>query len=502
MSLSMPARLQPQAGTEAPPSRKMSGLNVLPEEMHGLEAQYFARITDDPLTGAFARKTAVHPGMGGSMLEPDAVPAQVEKLRGLERRGRAAAYVHLPFCESKCLYCGFFGGKYSPEAGAAYVEALIGEIESERSLASVGAAPVNALYLGGGTPTALRAHELKRLLETLRSVLPLANDCEITVEGRIHHFDEEKMEACLEGGANRFSIGVQSFDTKIRQRLGRIASKEDVRARLERLASYNHAAVIIDLIYGLPGQTLADWEEDIRTFLALPLDGVDLYQLNIFPNSELAKAVASGKVPATATLAEQGGFFERGVTLMREARCRRLSMSHWGRTSRERNIYNPLVKGRADCLQYGAGAGGSLQGWFMFNESNVERYLRRCTSEEKPVAMVAAPPEDLPVMRVILEQMEQCRLNLDDVGAGLALCGRGESGTVSPQALYAPLLENWKEAGLVTQDGPWVELTLAGQFWQVNLAQALIGWQRHYEQGVSKTCIGNMRAISKPPCLR
>ncbi len=478
MPLSMPARLLPPDGakTAAAVAGKKTDLNILPEDMHISRAEYFAKITGDPLTGAFERKTAVHAGMGGERVAEADIPGALDRLRAAPRKGPAAAYVHLPYCESKCLYCGFFGGKYTEEGGAAYVDALVREIESERRCPSVVSSPINALYLGGGTPTALRAAELTRLLRVLRSALPLANDCEITVEGRIHNFGPEKMEACLEGGANRFSLGVQSFSTEIRRRIGRIADRDQVCRGLETLASYNHAAVIIDLIYGLPGQTVENWEEDIRVFLNLPLDGVDLYQLNIFPGSALAKGIAAGSLPGVATLAEQGSFFERGVSLMQDARCRRLSMSHWGRTARERNLYNPMAKGRADCLHYGAGAGGSLHGWFMFNDSNVEAYLRRCNSGEKPVAMVAAPPEDLEVLRVILGQMEHCRLNLDEVGAALARNPARKG--ADAHTLYAPLLDNWKEAGLVTQDGPWVELTLAGQFWQVNLSQALIGWQR------------------------
>ncbi len=448
--------------------------NLPTEEMYGRNVEYFARVGGDPLAEAFARKTSVHAGMGGAALTAEEIPVALERLRGTARQGRAAAYVHLPYCESKCLYCGFFGGKYSKQAGAAYLESLIREIASERDRPSVVSAPINALYLGGGTPTALQAGELSRLLRTLAEVLPLANDCEITVEGRIHHFDKEKMEACLEAGANRFSLGVQSFDTTTRRRLGRICAREEVVARLETLAAYNQAAIVVDLIYGLPGQTLQDWEKEIRTFLDLPLDGVDLYQLNVFHGSGLAAAVSSGALPPAAPLAEQGRYFERGLALMHGARCRRLSMSHWGRTARERNLYNPLAKSRADCLHYGAGAGGSLASWFLFNHSNVERYMAQCNSGEKPVAMVAAPPENLPVMRVILEQMEQCRLNLDDVDAALGRCGPGET---NARTLFAPLLDNWEEAGLITRDGPWVELTPAGQFWQVNLTQALIGKQ-------------------------
>jgi oxygen-independent coproporphyrinogen-3 oxidase len=455
------------------------GMNIVPEEMYARQTTYFAAVTDNPLTSAFRRKGAVHAGMSGKPIASDAIPAQIERLSATRRGGPAAAYVNIPYCESKCLYCGFFGDKHTEESIRAYLEALIREIESEADRASVTSSPINALYLGGGTPTALQPSDLTRLLQTLRACLPLANDCEITVEGRIHNMDATMIEACLKGGANRFSIGVQSFDTDIRRRIGRLSDKEEVCRRLETLAAYNQAAVIIDLIYGLPGQTMERWERDIATFLDLPLDGADLYQLNIFPESALAKGIEEGGLPAAATLAEQGSFFERGVTLMRNARCRRLSMSHWGRAARERNLYNPMPKSRADWLHYGAGAGGSLQGWFILNDSNPERYIQRVMKKEKPIAMMSAPPKNLAAERVILGQLEECRLNLDDVDIACKNPSGGTAGSYADaRALYAPLLVNWEEAGLITRDGPWAELTLAGQFWQVNLAQALIGWLR------------------------
>jgi len=451
------------------------GLNIVPQEMNGGQTAYFAAVTDDPLTNAFQRKGAVHVGMGGKPVAKDTIPAHVERLRTTRRSSRTAAYVSIPYCESKCLYCGFFCDKDTEESSQAYLEALICEIESEADYASVTSSPINALYLGGGTPTALQPRDITRLLQTLRSCLPLANDCEITVEGRIHNMGGAMIEACLKGGANRFSIGVQSFDTDVRRRVGRFSSKEEVCRSLESLAAYNQAAVIIDLIYGLPGQTMQHWERDIATFLDLPLDGVDLYQLNIFPGSPLAKGIEEGRLPAAATLAEQGSFFARGVNLMQNARCRRLSMSHWGRTSRERNLYNPMPKSRADCLHYGARAGGSLQGWFILNDSNPERYIQRALEKEKPAAMMSPPPENLALTRIVLSQLEECRLNLDDIDMALAHDSVAGN-TTDARSLYTPLLVNWEEAGLITRDGSWVDLTLAGQFWQVNLAQALINW--------------------------
>ena len=168
-------------------------------------------------------------------------------------------------------------------------------------------------------------------------MLPLANDCEITVEGRLSNFGPDKMEACFEGGANRFSLGVQSFDTEIRQAMGRVSDRDTLIRQLQLLQSYDQAAVIVDLIYGFPMQTMERWLADIATAQSLKLDGADCYQLNVYRNTPLAKAIESGRLPAGADVPMQSAMFAAGVKAMQKGFYRRLSISHWARTSRERN---------------------------------------------------------------------------------------------------------------------------------------------------------------------
>lgn len=431
--------------------------------------EYLPRPGLDPLAHAFERKIAIHAGLSGKPATGQEAAAVVADIQSNPRKGKSAAYVHLPFCETHCLYCGFFGGRYIEEKTDAYLDALLAQLAAEQNTPAVQSGPIHALYLGGGTPTALSAKQLDRLLQALVTTLPLANDCEITVEGRIHNFTDEKMRACINAGVNRFSLGVQSFDTSLRRQLGRIDTQKTVITRLEALAAFDQAAIVADLIYGLPGQSLKQWEDDIRLFLALPLDGVDLYQLNVFPGGRLHDAIARGSVPPAADIPEQSRFFARGVELMTEAGMRRLSISHWGKNSRERNLYNPLTKSRSDCLAYGAGAGGLLQGHFYVLDSKPDSYMDRVNAGEKPVGMVMAPPEHFGLMRVVLGQMEQGFLDL----ASVEQAGGPEAGSI-----MSPLLEAWKEGALLTRNGDRFTLTLAGQFWQVTLAQLLLSWHK------------------------
>ena len=126
--------------------------------------------------------------------------------------------------------------------------------------------------------------------------MPLAPDCEITVEGRILNFDDERIDACLEAGTNRFSIGIQTFDTRVRQRMGRRASRKEAIQFLRKLGERDRAAVVCDLMFGLPEQTPESWREDLQIVRDLPLDGVDLYALNLLPSTPLGKAVENKRV--------------------------------------------------------------------------------------------------------------------------------------------------------------------------------------------------------------
>lgn len=435
--------------------------------------RFFAKEGVDPLKYAFDRKVAVHAGAGGQPLPAEeALPAW--QALGIKPDGspRRTVYIHVPFCQSRCLFCGFFMHTLRQGDSARYTDAVLKEMEQVSGLPAVTSHPIHAVYLGGGTPTALDAGDLKRLIEAVCRLFPLSDDCEITVEGRVSDFGQDKMRACTAGGANRFSIGVQSFNTKVRQDVGRIADRAGVLKMLTTLTGLDNGAVIIDLIYGLPGQTMAVWEDDLRTLIEeTKLDGADLYQLNVFKGSLLSRAVDQGKLPPPADLPIQAEMFLRGREMMTAARFRRLSMSHWGRTSRERNCYNTFIRYGATCIPLGCGAGGRLHGHYFFQERNLKAYYRRVNAGEKPVAMAILLPAHSPLFRDMVGQMENGKMDLTALGKrhGFDL-----------EVIFSPLLEQWERAGLIRRPGNgWIELTVAGEFWNVNLAQALIDYFQH-----------------------
>lgn len=430
------------------------------------DCRWKAKITSNPIVDAFPEKIDIHPGMDSSIVLPENVPSLLERLSNEPRKRRTVAYINVPYCETRCLYCLFYIKPYrNSDESKAFADTLIKEFQlwADKPIQQI--EPVHAVYFGGGTPTALEAREIERVLKAVRQYLPLANDCEITYEGRLSGFGEDKMEAAVRGGANRFSLGVQTFDTKIRQAVGRRSDKETLIKQLQKLKSYDQGAVVIDLIYGFPFQTLETWKEDLSIGRELNLDGIDCYQLRVFEKSPLFKYISNGKLPAGPDHALRAEMFEEAVRSMRSEGWKRLSISHWASNTRERNFYNYYAKTRSDCLAYGPGAGGNIQGYGYMQTRQPDSWKESVEKGVKPIAMMTEPPKYWELGRAVAEQLE---LNFFNP----SLLAREFSDRFSD--LWNPLLMNWTEAGLLERYGSRFELTVPGQFWQGRITQHLL----------------------------
>ncbi|MEO0230248.1 MAG: heme anaerobic degradation radical SAM methyltransferase ChuW/HutW [candidate division WOR-3 bacterium] len=429
---------------------------------------FFGNETDDPLRFAFDYKRTVHPTIRGRIIPQNNILSLLDNLlRQPGKRCKRAVYIHIPFCQTRCLYCGFFQNFTNPYLEDSYIERLIAEIEMASNYPFVKNHPIHAVYIGGGTPSALSVKNIERLLKTIRQNLPLANDYEMTFEARFYEFDDEKIEACLNGGVNRFSLGVQSFNDQVRKSIGRIESAEKIWEKLQYLRNQENAVVVIDLMYGLPLQNMDIWEEDVKSLIKSGIDGGDLYQLIVFEDSKIKEAVEKGVLPKPASIPEQALMFKKGVEIMEKARYRRLSICHWARNTRERNLYNQLAKSGAVIIPFGAGAGGFIDGYTFFIDRDVNSYIQRIDRGEKPVMFMSALPNDYELYLEIIGQMDLGMLNMAQISSTYGF---------DFMDLISPLLESWQSKGLIKISDGFLELTIAGQFWQVNLTQAILDW--------------------------
>ena len=197
-------------------------------------------------------------------------------------------YVHLPWCLKKCPYCDFNSHAVAPGSAtlpeARYLDALRADLES--ALPLVWGRKVSSVFIGGGTPSLFSPQGVARLISDLRALLPLEPGIEITLEANPGTFEKDRFKAFAQAGVTRLSIGVQSFDDAALQRIGRVHTADQARAAVQE-ASACFETFNIDLMYALPGQTVAQWAQDLDTALAFEPPHLSVYHLTLEPNTYL-----------------------------------------------------------------------------------------------------------------------------------------------------------------------------------------------------------------------
>ncbi len=194
-----------------------------------------------------------------------------------------ALYIHIPWCLRKCPYCDFNSHEVQGEAPeAAYVDALLTDLEF--ALPSIWGRKVLSIFLGGGTPSLFSAAAIDRLLGGVRARVPLLPAAEITLEANPGTFERQKFADFFAAGVNRLSLGVQSFDPAQLKALGRVHDADEAR-RAAEAALMIFGNVNIDLMYGLPRQTVADAHADLAAALAFAPPHLSFYHLTLEPNT-------------------------------------------------------------------------------------------------------------------------------------------------------------------------------------------------------------------------
>lgn len=205
-----------------------------------------------------------------------------------------ALYVHVPFCARICPYCSF---NVTARRDSASIDRFLDAIQLELAgLGPQGLLPLETLYLGGGTPTVLDAARLERLIEVLRSRVDSAGIREWTVETNPDSLDPTKARLLKQAGVTRVSIGAQSMQERFLSRLGRTHRSADVTRAVDVLRTAGIAQINVDLIYGLPEQTLADWVRDIESVLSLDPDHLSLYELTFDPGTPFTRQKLRGRI--------------------------------------------------------------------------------------------------------------------------------------------------------------------------------------------------------------
>ena len=214
------------------------------------------------------------------------------------RHNSLGVYVSVPFCRSKCTYCNFASGVYPAGDHERYVARLIQDLTSARAQASQMSAnlprTVDTVYLGGGTPSLLAPELILRWFAALREEFAVEAGAEITVECAPGQLADGTLEAMVEAGVNRVSLGVQSFIDREAHETGRLHSRAVVLADLRRLRAAGIENLNVDLIAGLPGQTFPSWDESLSVLIDCGIPHASVYMLEVDEDSRLGREMLNG----------------------------------------------------------------------------------------------------------------------------------------------------------------------------------------------------------------
>lgn len=285
-------------------------------------------------------------------------------------------YIHLPWCERKCPYCDFNSHEARTIPETEYVQALLRDLQGDLGLAR--GRTVQTLFIGGGTPSLFSAEAITRLMDGIASLLPLAPRLEATMEANPGSAEAGKFAGFRAAGINRLSLGIQSFDDKCLRALGRVHDSEQARTAIEHARSAGFDSFNIDLMHGLPGQTLAGAEADLRAALACDPPHLSWYQLTIEPNTVFHK-----RPPLLPLEDELADIQQAGEQLLAKAGYQQYEVSAYSRPGFQcRHNLNYWSFG--DYLGIGAGAHGKVTG----ADGGVLRYAKR----RQPGDYLAASP--------------------------------------------------------------------------------------------------------------
>ncbi len=276
-------------------------------------------------------------------------------------------YIHLPWCEKKCPYCDFNShpGKDIPEQQ--YVEALLNDLEQDLPL--IWGRSIESIFIGGGTPSLFSGHSIEQLFSGLRALLNFNPGIEITMESNPGSADTKNFQAYHESGVNRLSIGIQSFNDEFLIALGRVHTAELALQAFESARQAGFDNINIDLMYGLPGQSLAQASADVQQAIALGPEHISHYQLTIETNT-LFHHHPPPHLPDDDLSWQQQC---QSQTLMAEAGYRQYEISAYSLANRQCQ-HNLNYWHFGDYLGIGAGAHGKTT---LVGENRVIRRVRQ-----------------------------------------------------------------------------------------------------------------------------
>ena len=368
-----------------------------------------------------------------------------------------SAYVHIPFCTQICYYCDFSKVFIKNQPVDSYLEHLLQEFHS------YDIQKLRTLYIGGGTPTALSASQLKVLLDGLTKNLDLSMLEELTIEANPGDLDADKIAVLKNSAVNRVSLGVQTFDDKMLKKIGRSHTEKDIYENIDRLKLAGFDNISIDLIYALPGQTMEQVKENVAKAISLDIPHMSLYSLILENHTVFMNRMRRGKLPLPKEELE-AEMFEYIIAELERAGFVHYEISNFSKQGFE-SRHNLMYWDNAEYYGIGAGASGYVDGVRYKNHGPIRHYLK---AVEEGSARIN---EEHLSQR---EQMEEEMFLGLRKKSGVSMARFEEKFERSFQELYGDVVRELIQQGLMQVEGDRVRMTKRGLFLGDTVAERFI----------------------------
>ncbi|MCY7096692.1 radical SAM family heme chaperone HemW [Streptococcus oralis] len=368
-----------------------------------------------------------------------------------------SAYVHIPFCTQICYYCDFSKVFIKNQPVDSYLEHLLEEFRS------YDIQKLRTLYIGGGTPTALSAPQLEVLLDGLTKNLDLSVLEELTIEANPGDLDEDKIAVLKQSPVNRVSLGVQTFDDKMLKKIGRSHLEKDIYENIDRLKLAGFDNISIDLIYALPGQTMAQVKDNVAKAISLDIPHMSLYSLILENHTVFMNRMRRGKLPLPKEELE-AEMFEYIIAELERTGFEHYEISNFSKPGFE-SRHNLMYWDNAEYYGIGAGASGYVNGVRYKNHGPIRHYLGAVE-----VGNARITEEHLSQR----EQMEEEMFLGLRKKSGVSMARFEEKFGRSFGELYGKIIRDLVQQGLMQIDGDRVRMTKRGLFLGDTVAERFI----------------------------
>ncbi len=362
-------------------------------------------------------------------------------------------YIHIPFCHQICFYCDFNKVYFKDQPVDAYIDSVGQELALWKEQGALNQ-PLETIFLGGGTPTSLTPAQLEKLLAYIHRYVPMSAELEWTSEANPDELTKDKMQVLFDGGVNRLSMGVQSFDEDLLKRLGRTHSNSDVKRAVDSARLVGFENLSFDLMYGLPGQSMQQWDDTLEKAFAFDLPHFSAYSLIIEPKTVFYNLMTKGKLN-TVTEDLEADMYEKLMNEMDSRGLKQYEISNFARPGHE-SRHNLLYWDNVEYIGVGAGAHGYVDGVRYSNAGPLKKYMSPLEEGERPILNTHAVP--------VHEKMEEEMFLGLRKTSGVSLLHFQNKFQKPIQTVYGTILEKEVAKGNLEISGDFVRLTRKGRF--------------------------------------